>query len=66
MAETPPPAPTKTCPLCGKPTSPRHQPFCSQRCATIDLARWITGNYRVPADDAADEEPSPSDDEEAG
>jgi uncharacterized protein len=47
----------KPCPICGKPATERHKPFCSQRCATIDLARWITGTYRVPTDEAV-EEPS--------
>ncbi len=44
-----------TCPICGKPTSERHKPFCSQRCATIDLARWITGTYRVPTDETPED-----------
>jgi len=43
------------CPICGKPASERHRPFCSQRCATIDLARWITGDYRVPTDETPDQ-----------
>jgi len=41
----------RRCPLCGKPAQPRFKPFCSARCHTIDLARWIGGNYRVPATD---------------
>jgi hypothetical protein len=56
----PPAAPTQRCPICGKPASPRFRPFCSARCQTIDLARWIGGNYRVPTA----EEESPSDDDE--
>jgi len=36
---------------CGKPASPRHRPFCSQRCANIDLGRWLKGNYRVETDE---------------
>jgi uncharacterized protein len=39
------------CPICGKPASPRLRPFCSARCQTIDLARWIGGNYRVPTEE---------------
>jgi hypothetical protein len=37
------------CPICGRAAQPRFRPFCSARCHTIDLARWIGGNYRVPA-----------------
>jgi hypothetical protein len=43
--------PTGTCPICGKPAASRHRPFCSHRCALIDLGRWLGGNYRVPARD---------------
>jgi uncharacterized protein len=58
-----PSAPTKPCPLCGKPASARHKPFCSQRCATIDLARWITGTYRVPTDETPEDAPQPGEEE---
>jgi len=37
---TPLSAGPRRCPICGKPTPPRHQPFCSTRCADIDLGRW--------------------------
>ena len=42
------------CPICGRPVDPRRRPFCSRRCADIDLARWLTGSYVVPG--AAPEE----------
>jgi endogenous inhibitor of DNA gyrase (YacG/DUF329 family) len=58
-----PSAPAKPCPLCGKPASARHKPFCSQRCATIDLARWITGTYRVPTDETPEDAPPPGEEE---
>lgn len=45
----------KACPICGKPPKERRKPFCSQRCATIDLARWITGTYRVPTDETPED-----------
>ena len=48
--------PTGKCPICGKPASERHRPFCSQRCATIDLARWIAGDYRVPSEEVPEED----------
>jgi len=38
------------CPICGKPTSPEHRPFCSKRCADIDLGRWLKGSYAVPGE----------------
>jgi endogenous inhibitor of DNA gyrase (YacG/DUF329 family) len=44
-----PPTPTKPCPICGKPSDPRTRPFCSRRCADVDLHRWFSGRYAVPA-----------------
>jgi len=38
-----------SCPICSKPTAPRYRPFCSRRCADIDLARWMNGAYSVPS-----------------
>ena len=38
------------CPICGKPTTPRCRPFCSPRCADVDLGRWFGETYRVPAE----------------
>jgi endogenous inhibitor of DNA gyrase (YacG/DUF329 family) len=28
----------------------RYRPFCSERCRLLDLARWVDGGYRVPAE----------------
>jgi endogenous inhibitor of DNA gyrase (YacG/DUF329 family) len=39
----------KRCPVCGKPATPAHRPFCSQGCANVDLNRWLSGAYRIPA-----------------
>ena len=50
---------TAACPICGKPTAPKYRPFCSKRCADVDLQRWFTGGYVVPAD-AQEEEETPS------
>jgi endogenous inhibitor of DNA gyrase (YacG/DUF329 family) len=36
------------CPVCGKPADRRLRPFCSRRCADVDLGRWLTGQYRIP------------------
>ena len=42
----------KDCPICGRPTQLRHQPFCSTRCANIDLGRWLGEAYRVPVEES--------------
>ncbi len=39
----------QTCTLCGKPQTPKFAPFCSSRCADLDLGRWLKGTYIVPA-----------------
>ena len=36
------------CPICTNETDPRYRPFCSRRCADIDLGRWLTGSYVIP------------------
>lgn len=43
------------CPMCGKSTIHDFRPFCSRRCADIDLGRWLTGSYAVPAVEDADD-----------
>ena len=43
------PTPAKPCPICGKPADPKARPFCSRRCADVDLHRWFSGTYAVPA-----------------
>lgn len=40
--------PERRCPICGKPGSERYRPFCSKRCADIDLARWLGDGYVIP------------------
>jgi uncharacterized protein len=37
------------CPVCGKPAQAEYKPFCSARCADVDLNRWLTGSYAIPA-----------------
>ena len=39
---------TKPCPLCGKPPSPDHAPFCSRGCKDRDLLKWLGDGYRIP------------------
>ena len=36
------------CPICGKDSQPRYRPFCSKRCADVDLAKWLRGDYVIP------------------
>ena len=69
-------AKTGKCPQCKRPAVPEYRPFCSKRCADIDLGRWLTGSYVIAggnsdADDDSDrpsfstaqeDEESPSDD----
>jgi uncharacterized protein len=46
------------CPICGKPSSEAVAPFCSKRCADVDLQRWLAGSYAVPdLDSGAEERP---------
>ena len=42
--------PTRPCPICGQPSTQQFHPFCSGRCADIDLNRWLTGAYAIPAE----------------
>ena len=43
-----------TCPICTKPATASYRPFCSRRCADVDLGRWLNGSYSVPSDDPDD------------
>ena len=51
----------RPCPICGKPRSKRYDPFCSKRCADVDLHRWLKGNYVIPGASASRE---PEDEDE--
>ncbi|MBY0510778.1 MAG: DNA gyrase inhibitor YacG [Rhodospirillaceae bacterium] len=42
------------CVRCAQPVQPRYRPFCSQRCADIDLGAWFRGTYRVASDEGPD------------
>ncbi len=45
------------CPICGRPVVADYRPFCSKRCADVDLSRWLGGEYRIPdAPGTADQE----------
>ena len=38
----------RPCPICGKPGLVAYRPFCSKRCADVDLGRWLSGSYAIP------------------
>lgn len=44
------------CAICGRPVVPKFRPFCSSRCADVDLGRWLKGNYRIPGSALYDNE----------
>jgi len=49
------------CPNCGKPSHPDYRPFCSKRCADLDLHRWLSGTYAIPV---VEEDRGPDDSDE--
>ena len=46
----------KKCPICGKPVTPASRPFCSERCRDVDLNRWLSNSYAIPAAKDNDED----------
>ncbi len=50
--------PIPVCPICGSTAQERYRPFCSKRCADIDLHRWLAGAYVVPTDEPAEDGPA--------
>jgi hypothetical protein len=51
---------TRLCPICKHPLpegkdAARFRPFCSRRCANVDLGRWLKGGYAIPAVETDDE-----------
>jgi uncharacterized protein len=54
------------CPICGKATDQAFKPFCSKRCADIDLNRWLSGVYAVPVKEDEDEDGERVPDNDAG
>lgn len=46
-----------SCPICGKEVAAAYRPFCSRRCADVDLGRWLTGSYTIPVAEEEDEDP---------
>lgn len=52
-----------SCPICGEETQKKFRPFCSKRCADIDLAKWLNGSYAVPSQREDDPETEADTDE---
>ena len=51
------------CSVCGKPASETYRPFCSRRCADVDLGRWLKEDYRIPTAEGPSEDPADHEDE---
>jgi endogenous inhibitor of DNA gyrase (YacG/DUF329 family) len=51
------------CPICGKPADPKYKPFCSSRCADIDLQRWLSGRYVVPGSEEGERPVTPEEED---
>jgi uncharacterized protein len=49
-------ASAKPCPICGKPATAASRPFCSERCRDVDLNRWLSNSYTIPAAKDDDED----------
>jgi uncharacterized protein len=54
----PPAAKAARCPQCGKPAMEEARPFCSERCRTLDLHKWLNESYAIPAQETPDEDDS--------
>ena len=52
--------------MCGKPAERRFRPFCSRRCADVDLNRWLSGVYAVPGTATEEDEPPLAPDQSPG
>ena len=64
-AEVVPLRPPAKCPICGKPAMREFYPFSSKRCAEVDLNRWLSGRYFIPAVESEPDDDGPTDDDES-
>ncbi len=49
---------TARCRICKRPVPEgAPAPFCSQRCADVDLGAWVTGAYAIPSGASAEDDP---------
>jgi endogenous inhibitor of DNA gyrase (YacG/DUF329 family) len=58
--------PARPCPVCGKPATQADHPFCSPRCADIDLNRWLSGSYVIPAGPVVEDDEDAVSSEDSG
>ena len=56
----------RPCPICGKPGVFEMRPFCSKRCADVDLHRWLGGTYAIPVNDDTEDAKEPGDESRDG
>jgi endogenous inhibitor of DNA gyrase (YacG/DUF329 family) len=63
---TKPSASSRACPICRKPTDQAYAPFCSKRCADVDLQRWLTGSYVIPGEARGEAEDGPGSPDDEG
>ena len=47
--------PSLKCPICNTPSDHHYHPFCSKRCADIDLNRWLSGVYKIETDESCED-----------
>lgn len=52
--------PARPCPECGKPSQRDAYPFCSPRCHSVDLNRWLSNAYVIPGRSIEDSDPEES------
>jgi endogenous inhibitor of DNA gyrase (YacG/DUF329 family) len=50
-----PQAAARPCAVCDRPATAEFRPFCSRRCADVDLQRWFSGAYAIPAEEAGED-----------
>jgi uncharacterized protein len=65
-SDAPKPQIAGKCPICGAPTELQYRPFCSRRCADVDLSRWLRGAYAIPVEPDDDEDGEGADGPAAG
>jgi endogenous inhibitor of DNA gyrase (YacG/DUF329 family) len=52
--------------MCGKPTVERFRPFCTRRCADLDLGQWLKGGYAIPVEPSEADSLLTNEDDDAG
>jgi len=66
MSKVMPEPGTSRCPICRKPAAEAYRPFCSKRCADVDLNRWFSGAYVVAGKEEEEEDGAPKADRPGG